>query len=194
VFLLGWLICPIALPLALSVIGSPIYLPKYTIAASVPFALLAGAGLASLPRLGRAVATVAIVVLAARALDPLYHGAVRKDDWRSLVRALEARAAPGDAVLFYPFFTKVPYDYYQSRPDLVRDPFPRMAEVASDPAVLAMLDELIGERERLWLVAMSFDERKPAIVAALAERFARLERTQAFHVDAYLFSQPVADP
>jgi 4-amino-4-deoxy-L-arabinose transferase-like glycosyltransferase len=190
-FLTAWLVCPIALPLALSVVGSPIYLPKYTIAASVPFMLLAAAGLRALPGRVRGVAAVVLVALAAQALAAFYQGPVRKDDWRGTVREVEARARPGDTVLFYPFFTKIPYDFYQSRPDVIRAPFPRMAEVATDPAVLGMLDELIAGKDRVWLVAMSFDERKPAIVGALAERFARIERTQAFHVDAYLFSKPV---
>jgi hypothetical protein len=129
-------------------------------------------------------------VLTAQALGPYYDGPSRKDDWRGAVGAVEARAQPGDIVVFYPFFTKIAYDMYQTREDLERVPFPRHAGAATDPAVVAMLDPLVGDADRVWLVTMSFDPRKPLLVEALSARFAEVEGVSAFHVDAHLFTSP----
>jgi hypothetical protein len=188
--LVAWLLCPLILPFLLSLAGSPIFLPKYTIAASVPFALLAATGLAALPRLIQGGAIAAVIVLTLQALQPYYNGPVRKDDWRTAVREIEGRAQPGDVILFYPFFTKIAYDMYETRQDVVRAPFPRYAESASPAELAAMVEPIVGGASRVWLVTMSFDARKPLLVEALASRWPEVQRVSAFHIDAHLFSGP----
>jgi 4-amino-4-deoxy-L-arabinose transferase-like glycosyltransferase len=186
----AWLLCPLVLPFVLSLVGSSIFLPKYTIAASVPFALLVAGGVAIFPRAVRIVALAAVVVFTSQVLEPYYEGPRRKDDWRGAVRQIEARAKPGDLIVFYPFHTKIAYDMYETREDLVRVPFPRHAEAAPDGSVTAMLDRIVGDAGRVWLITMSFDSRQPRLVEALSARFAVVERVSAFHVDAHLFTSP----
>jgi mannosyltransferase len=84
-FLVPWLVLPLLAPFALSFVGSSIFLPKYTIAASVPFALLVAIGLTRCKRwwhLTIAGAIVAYVIsLSVAELRP-YYTTVRKDQWR----------------------------------------------------------------------------------------------------------------
>lgn len=191
--LLPWLVCPILLPFGLSFVGSSIFLPKYTIAASVPFALLAAFGLSRLHRwwhIAAGAVVVALVVSLSLSVLGGYYGNVRKDQWREAVREVERLAQPGDTVIFHPFFTQIPYAFYQARSDLLQAPFPKHAGGLTTPALLAMLDQLLGDHERVWLVLMSFDARKPVLVDALERRFARVERHGAYHIDMYLAVDP----
>ncbi len=191
--LVPWLLGPIVLPLVLSLIGSPIFLPKYTIAASVPFALLAALGLAALARPLRWAAAVGIVVLTVPALRP-YYTTVHKDDWRTAVHALEARARPGDVVVFYPFFTEIPFDFYLSRHDLTEAPFPKHAELVTDLTLPFLLRPLVGDAPRVWLVAMHFDARGALLAHALAERLAPAPTIRARNIDIFAFDGARAIP
>lgn len=187
-FLLPWLICPVVLPFALSFLGSSIFLPKYTIAASVPFALLAAFGLARVSRwwqIAAAAALIAVVVSQSLAVLRPYYTAIRKDAWRDAVREVETRAAPGDAVIFHPFFTQIPYDFYRRRTDLIEAPFPKHAGLVTTTTLPHVLDQLMGSHERVWLVLMSFDARKPVLVEALERRYGTVERRRVFHIDIY---------
>jgi hypothetical protein len=117
---------------------------------------------------------------------------VRKDQWREAVREVETRAQPGDVVIFHPFFTAIPYTFYRTRTDLLQAPFPKHAGLVTTPTLVSMLDQVRGTHERVWLVLMDFDARKPVLVQALEQRFARVERYRTFHVDLYLCEQPLA--
>jgi hypothetical protein len=191
--LLPWLLMPIVLPLLLSLVGSPVFLPKYTIAASVPFALLVGDALASFPRLLRAAVLVVTVVLSGIALTD-YYSSSRKDDWRGAVRALESRARPGDAVVFYPWFTQIPWDLYRRRQDLHLIPFPEHAEVLTTTALPWVLEATVTNQPRAWLVVMQWDGRKGLLVKQLESRFEAVERIRAWHIDLYQASAPRGRP
>jgi uncharacterized membrane protein len=188
IFLLPWLILPIVLPFAISLTGSSIFLPKYTIAASIPFALLAGFGLARASgwwQIAAAATVVAVIVSQSLSVVRTYHDGVRKDDWRSAVREVEALARPGDRIVFHPFFTQIPYGVYRTRTDLVEAPFPKHGGLLTTTTLPFVLHQLRGD-DRSWLVLMSFDARKPVLVAALEARCGTVERHRAFHIDMYL--------
>ncbi len=44
-----------------------------------------------------------------------FHQTTRKDNWRQAVHDLERAAAPGDAVVFHPFFTEISWSIYRTR-------------------------------------------------------------------------------
>ncbi len=193
VVLAALLLCPVLLPFALSHVGSSIFLTKYTIVAAAPFAVLAAAGLAVLPRLVGLAGVVAAVWLSFSALGPYYQ--VRdKDDWRSQVARVEARAEPGDVLVFYPFFTEIPFDFYRTRADLVPAPFPRHAEHLTSTTLAGLTDGLLGSGRRAWLVVMDYDVRTPVLVQALSARFGTMERLRDGHVDVYLFDERRGGP
>ena len=210
---LPWLACPIVLPLVLSFIGSPIFLPKYTIAASVPFALLAGRGLAALPgrRWAMAVLVLIIGLSAWRPLDTAtasaittvqpaddlrkvlaggtltsYYETRRKDGWRDAVWNVEAAARPGDAVVFYPFFNQLPFDIYHHRTDLAELPYPKHAAMLTRTTLLTMTRDMVRPYRRVWFVVLQQEEVKPLLVAELERRFRTVTRIREWHIDVYL--------
>lgn len=95
-----WLSAPVLLPFALSFVVAPIYWPKYAIAASPAWYLLAALGLARLParRAVPFVAALPIVFLSALALAGWYRSP-GWEPWRDVVAQIEAEARPGDVVL-----------------------------------------------------------------------------------------------
>jgi hypothetical protein len=185
-----WLTVPILLPMLLSIVGSPIVLPKYTIAASIPLALCTGRGIAALPRRWMQVGTgLAIAALAASALTQFY-AARRKDGWRDAVWNLEAAARPGDAVIFYPFFNELPFDVYSRRTDLTRLPAPRHAQLLTGPTLGRLVEHLARPHDRVWLVVLQLDPRKPLLVDALQRICPSVRRIREWHIDIYFCERP----
>jgi 4-amino-4-deoxy-L-arabinose transferase-like glycosyltransferase len=194
VLLLPWFLVPVLLPYALSFAGESIFLPKYTIAASIPFSLLAAIGASRASRWWQiAAAAIAIAAVCSLSMGELrkYYPSVRKDQWREMVAAVEARARPGDVLVFHPYFTQIPYNVYGARTDLVAAPFPKHASQLTTTTLPYVFDQLRGDRQRVWLILMSFDARKPLLLSALQSRFRSVERIKTFHIDAYLCEYPV---
>jgi mannosyltransferase len=190
-FIVPWFLAPIVLPLAASVVGSPIFLPKYSIAASIPFALFVAYGLLDeetgfLKKPGF-LASVAIGVLTAVCFRE-YFGVVRKDAWREAVAVVEARAQPGDLVLFYRWFNRYPFDFYRRRTDLeeaglpLTDLEPTLDEIR--PAVAGSL----GAHDRVWFVVLQGEQAKPAILKELGDRYTEIDHQRPPHLDVYLFT------
>ncbi len=186
--LIVWLAAPIVLPFTLSRLGSPIFLPKYTIPASVPFALLAAHGVARLPGLWLRVGLVALV--AWWSVDPLgvYYRTPRKDGWRSAVAHLEAQAAPGDLVVIYRNFNQMPFDYYARRDDIQK-----VALYLEDPPVAdevaAAVDRVATDRRRVWLVTLTGEPATPLIADALDRSFVERAHTDEQRIEMFLFER-----
>jgi len=210
--LLPWLLCPILLPLVASLFGSSIFLPKYTIAASIPFALLTARGLSCVRRRLWNVVIVGLLVvfstwpqvdagvsaalaatsaggdlrtIAAGSTLTTYYTRQRKDGWRDVVWNLEAKAQPGDAVIFYPFFNQIPFDVYRQRHDLLELPFPRTAAQLTAPTLSATLRTLAAPHRRVWFVVLQLEDRKPLLVAELERVFTKVTRIREWHIDVY---------
>lgn len=97
-----WLVVPTLGVLAYSVVGSPVYTPKY-LAFTVPaLALLVGTALTALRGRARVAAALVLLVLLAVPSYVSERRTTAKDlsDWAPAVRFLEASARPGDAVVY----------------------------------------------------------------------------------------------
>ncbi len=174
VFLLPWLAGPIVFPFVLSLVGSPIFLPKYTIAASVPFAILAAAGIAGLPfRLVQAAALAACVALSARTL-PAYYDVQTKDGWANAVPVVEALARPDDAVVVYPYFNTIAFNFYRQRDDLQVRPFPLFTAPPPEDGWPVTFERATAGRDRIWFVTLAAD---PTAQVALEHLRADFELT-----------------
>lgn len=166
-FLLPWLAGPILFPFVLSLVSSPIFLPKYTIAASVPFAILAAAGIARLPfALLRAAALAVCVVVSARTL-PAYYDLLTKDGWRDAVPVVETLASPDDAVVVYPYFNKIAFDFYLERDDLQVRPFPLFTAAPPEDGWPVTFARATANRDRIWLVALGADPTGDIVIDQL---------------------------
>lgn len=184
-----WLLCPILLPFIASRLGSPIFLPKYTIAAAVPFAILAARGLVALRWSWLRLPALALVV--AMSSPPLhaYFNTPRKDGWRDATAYLEARAAPGDLVLFHQYFAQVVFDCYRTRADLVEAAFPLPDVYATRAEVPRAVLQGVGRRNRVWLVMLEGEPAKPWILEEMQRDFDLLDYATRQHVDVMLFER-----
>jgi hypothetical protein len=189
--LAAWIAAPIVLPFVLSHVGSPIFLGKYTIAASVPFAVLTAIGYERL-RVAWTRWTAAGLIGALSIWGfALYYVMPAKDDWRQAVRVIEETAQPGDAIVFYPWFNQVPFAYYQKRTDLPQFPFvakPDDPEPAAG-AIPALADRAARRQERLWLIVLKGTRYKSTIVDELGRRMTPLRRFELQHVEGHEFAR-----
>jgi 4-amino-4-deoxy-L-arabinose transferase-like glycosyltransferase len=187
--LVCWLIVPIVAPFLASLVGAPIFLPKYTIAASVPFALLAAAGMRRLPGPATVLTAAVVLGLSIQSLAG-FHGTLRKDDWRGAIGDIEANAAPGALVLQYPYYVEYPWMVYGTRRDLRAVAFPKHASETTPPTLDAMLGGLTKGAPETWLIVIGYDPRRDEIVGDLGARYGALERRRRGHVDVYRATGP----
>jgi len=125
-------VTPVVAPFAISQVLKPIYVPRYTIAASLSLYLLTARGLTRLNRRGTLVLTALIVAVSSVSMWTYYQTpseqtyrmgffALPKPDMRSAVRDMDRLARPGDLVLlrarWYEGALGV-LDYYSLRSDL----------------------------------------------------------------------------
>lgn len=111
--LLLWAVVP-AVILALVSLREPIFLQRYMIFSLPATMLLAGVGAGMLTRWR--IGLVLAIVLCAAAIPTI----VRKynkprEDWRGATGLVFSSASPGDAVAFFPFYTRIMMDYYGSQ-------------------------------------------------------------------------------
>ncbi len=187
---LPWLLGPIALPFVLSRVSSPIFLEKYTIAASVPFAILAAEGVAVLPLAPlRALVLTGLVVLSVTPLRT-YYDTTRKDNWRAAVPAIEQRAQPDDLLVFYPYFHQIPFDFYRQRSDLAERAFPLFDPPPPADGWSHVMERATGGHSRVWLITLQGDATRAAVIDQFRQRFSERAHLTLQHVDAYLFERP----
>jgi len=110
---LMWAILP-AMILAIISLWQPLFLQRYVIFSLPAAVLLAALGMDALRRwkLG-----VLLVVLLCGMSIPSIMGDYQKprEDWRGATNAILTAAEPGDAVAFFPFYTRIMLDYYRHR-------------------------------------------------------------------------------
>jgi mannosyltransferase len=108
-----WAILPAAI-LALVSLREPLFLQRYMVFSLPAAILLAALGAAFLRRwrLG----FLLVTALCASSLPSIVKQYAKpRDDWRGATNAMLSSAAPGDAVVFFPFYSRVMLDYYRDR-------------------------------------------------------------------------------
>jgi mannosyltransferase len=111
--LLSWAIIPVVL-LALVSLREPMFLQRYMIFSLPATALLAGAGAAMLSKWR--IGLVLAAVLCAGCIPTIVRNYNKpREDWRGATGLVLSSATPGDAVAFFPFYTRIMMDYYSSQ-------------------------------------------------------------------------------
>lgn len=147
--LLLWLVCPLLLPFLWSQIGTPIFWPRYTVAAAAAFALLVSHGLLSFPsRAGRTLITCALVGITTTSLVS-YH-AQPAEAWRPLTSTLASLVQPEDALTVSDEGAQWVFNYY-TRGSLAFSPLPSTVRPHEEPLIQASLQHLVAGRHRLWM-------------------------------------------
>jgi mannosyltransferase len=111
VFLVGWLLLPVLLPLAVAVTLKPVYSHRYAAIGLPAFAVIVAAGYVALrpgPRciLATLALGLSVVSLYRYATEPL------KDDWRSATPTIVARSEPGTLLVFDCAIEVVTFQHY----------------------------------------------------------------------------------
>ncbi len=108
---ISWAVVPVALT-ALASLRHPVFVQRYMIFSLPATVMLAGRGMSALPK--RHVGFWLVVVLCATSIPTLIMGYRKpREDWRNATNVILTSAQPGDAVVIYPFYAIVGFDYYR---------------------------------------------------------------------------------
>jgi mannosyltransferase len=109
-----WAVLP-AVVLALVSLRQPMFLQRYMIFSIPAVMLLAGIGAANLRKWRTGpVLVIALCVIATSTIVRKYNKP--REDWRGASNMVLRSATPGDAVAFFPFYTRIMTDYYAAQP------------------------------------------------------------------------------
>ena len=153
-FLLTWLLTPIILPLIISNFFTPIYYPRFAIAASLALYILVAKGISNLhsQRIKRAVILVIIIVSLVYAAN--YYSTVYKPQFRESLSYINNNAKSGDLILLFNpthYQEIVPLDYYVKRTDVVKQILPGSV-LADINAHKGRLLAHTNGHHRVWIV------------------------------------------
>lgn len=112
VLVAGWLVVPIALDLAESLVGQPLFESRYLLISMPAVALGLAWGLLStgLPRMAGWGAMGLFLVLRGAQILPSY--GVSPENWRAATHYVLGHAGAGDCVAFYPSDGRMAFEYY----------------------------------------------------------------------------------
>jgi uncharacterized membrane protein len=168
--LLGiWLCVPVFVPFVLSFLLKPMYMTRFTIAASPAFYILAARGIQNIPtRFFRALIPLLIIVLSSMNVLE-YYGRVDKQQWREVAGYIDKSARTGDVVIFIPGDPeRLIFSYYSRRTDIIRRHLTRIPEddrTSASEHVRVLLDG----NDRVWLVVSLRKDPNGIVRDALGE-------------------------
>jgi 4-amino-4-deoxy-L-arabinose transferase-like glycosyltransferase len=148
-FVGAWLVVPIVVDLAVSLLGRPLFLSYYLIVVLPALLLLAAAGLARLPAPVAGGGLAAFVVLSVIGVLNWY-ATSGQEDFRGATRYVLANERPTDGAVYYPRFTKTamrPYEVFAHRHPPAAIRFAPARPLARRPP-------------RIWLVIRESDVRR----------------------------------
>jgi 4-amino-4-deoxy-L-arabinose transferase-like glycosyltransferase len=148
--LLGlWFLVPVLAPFLLSLFLTPIFFPRFLIAAVPPLALLTARGILALSRRSIPIVLICLMFLALQAPGiARYYGLPMKEQWDGVTRLLEEEGRPDDLVVLASHFIAMPMEHhYRGSLDAIAindfdEPFTAAAQLQR---------AMIGHR-RLWFI------------------------------------------
>jgi mannosyltransferase len=144
---IAWAVVPILLT-ALASLRHPIFVQRYMIFSLPATIMLAGRGMSALPK--KHIGFWLVLLLCGSSIPTLFLGYRKpREDWRSATNVILAAAQPGDAVVIYPFYAIVGFDYYRQL-----DPRAPALHVFTRPYYG------VGENDQTLLQALSSDSRE----------------------------------
>lgn len=188
-----WLVVPIAVVVLVSVSYKPLLVARYLVVCVPPVALLVAAGLDRLSRRALAAAAIVLVVASVFGTAQWYdHGPGQ--DWRQATAAVSASARPGDGVMLFAPYVRIPFEWYLQQHPLARhqlrpvypatpwetDPLRFDSNVPIDRAVVA---RAAAPYRRVWLVLSQqslYPAQYHAVLSALSGDGLRPRRYQDF--------------
>jgi len=181
-FLAVWLLIINVIPFIISRVSAPIYVERYTIAASVALYLLVAKGISNINhKYGKLAVIGVIVVLSVPNLTANY-SSVSKPQAREATSLIDANAKSGDVVLVYPEQDQVTFDYYNNRTDVAVKPIHSLRELQSD----------VTGHDRVWVFYGSWAAGKAtenSLLNSLNQSYSRTDAKSYFGYDVYLYEK-----
>lgn len=179
--LVSWAVVPAAIT-ALVSLRYPIFMQRYMIFSLPATMLLAAMGMTALRKMY--VGALLVFALCAMSLATImkdYHKP--REDWRGASNTILASGQTGDAVVFFPFYTRVMLDYYRDRdgqsPPVLHVFAPQYYAGGEDERdLLRALDSDPQQFRRVWVVLYGsaaglddLEQRNPELAATLQSAF-----------------------
>jgi uncharacterized membrane protein len=199
--ILASLLVPTALALALS-FGTPMLVPRFLIICQPALVLLAAIGLSEIrPRwlLEAALAIVALLALQAVIHYDRYptRSEPGRGDWSAAAHYVRLKAEPRDALIYYPWNCRLPFDYLgRNSPASAADPaiiYPTdwvNTQLTRAAPNRSQLQELATRYDRVWLVSCLGRVRTETPVAPLATAYASVLDQNFPGVSVSLYAGP----
>ncbi len=195
--LVAWLVVPAYLVTVAALIWQPLFIVRYFMIFAPPLLVLVAVVLSRLRGPALAVAVAAVFVLGGYGLARWYGGGAGAD-YRGASRYVATSGHPGDGVLFYAPFVRMPFELYfqktaAARSDRVRAFYPadpwnrapgRFIEAVSMPE--EPIREALGSYRRVWLVLSQYrlygqaDPGYDHVISALSSRSFHLVQKRSF--------------
>ncbi len=203
-FLAVWLITINLIPFIISRFSAPIYLVRYTIAASVALYLLVAKGIVNIKHRYTKLAVIGIIVVLSVANLQVYYTSITKPQGREATSLIDANFRSGDVVLVAPSWDHAVFDYYNNRTDVVVKPIYSWA-VADKPTKfwatpsgnrpedkIKEIQTDVNSRDRVWLLAARFADGTAAenfTLNILNESYVNVYKKSYYVYDVYLFEK-----
>ncbi len=193
-----WTLVTMGLPIVVSLIWMPIFSPRYTIAATFPFYLLAAKGICDIGQ--RHVRWVlALVVLACSVYGlTIYFSHPQKTQFREAAHFVEEHSKPGDLIVFHRDFTLL-FEYYSKKEGLIKKTFPkgqmltRFVPVEDSlnvtPDKMSELESLVKGHDRVWVILSHSKDRSGLIDKTLLARYRRIYDEKYLNVEVLFFTK-----
>ena len=150
-FLAVWLLAINLIPFVISLVSTPIYYVRYTIAASVALYLLVGKGITNINYKPTKLAVIGVVAALSVASLPSYYFGVTRDQAREATSLIDANAKSGDVILIYPDFENLTFNYYNNRTDVaVKQIAYGNGSVNNPEATTEALQSDVNGHDRVW--------------------------------------------
>jgi mannosyltransferase len=195
--LVAWLVVPAYLVTVAALIWQPLFIVRYFMIFAPPLLVLVAVVLSRLRGPALAVAVAAVFVLGGYGLARWYGGGAGAD-YRGASGYVATSSHPGDGVLFYAPFVRMPFELYfqktaAARSDRVRavypaDPWNRAPGrfIEAVPMPEEPIRKALGSYRRVWLVLSQYrlygqaDPGYDHVISALSSRSFHLVQKRSF--------------
>jgi len=193
-FLAIWLLTVNLIPFIISRISAPIYVGRYTIAASVALYLLVAKGISSINHRYTKVVVIGIIVVLSAANLQVYYTSITKPQGREATALIDANFTSGDVVLVAPSWEHITFDYHNNRTDVAVKPiyFGDSSPIKNPEAVTKELQSAVNSHERVWFYYAKGPLGPPTenfTLNFLNQSFAKIYITSYIGYDVYLYEK-----
>lgn len=191
VLMLMLLFVPVVATVLVSILATPMFVPRFLIACSLPFYILAGRGIAriAMPS-AQAAVVVAILALSVGGLWE-YYASPRRPSWQSVVTDMVPRVQHTDLLVFQGAGPEV-FDFYAARQGALTE-VPRLWIRTNARPLLVEADQALADAledrpdtARFWLIQFG-DSGDPSLNRFVRQRFMHLEDRSVAGIRVRLF-------